>query len=282
MAKRISEQQDEIDTLREQLLYHAARHSEMYDVMKFINDKINSLKIVNFKIGTDDENKLNLSGELIESIDMNESKDSLNLKEKEIKKIGSEEDKIILALKNENTELRKELEMAKAQNTSKDIEINKLTTDRFILFTELNELVASLKRVDLNLLNDFYIKNAPISINKKRDPRSSLSSNDILSSMGIKYNILSAQSELSLLTNKNEDNKKLLKTNIIINKNSEEKNTPENIFIQNLSSNPNKINIEKYSKLVLSYENELNSKAIERPSDCSTSHQTRRTTYSEI
>ena len=70
--------------------------------------------------------------------------------------------------------------------------------------------------------------------------------------MGIKYNILSAQSQL-LLLNGSEDS---LESKKLINENSK---NMDNIFNQN---DCNYVNIEKYVGVIRHYEEELNSKAI--------------------
>ncbi len=98
--------------------------------------------------------------------------------------------KIINNLKNENLELKKENEILRVENLDKNLIITKLKSEKFLLYNELIELVNTLKTVDIKLLNKFY---------KNLSSNSKLSKNYMPSSLGIKYNILSVQNQLSYL-----------------------------------------------------------------------------------
>ena len=98
--------------------------------------------------------------------------------------------KIINVLKTENIDLKMHNEKLKIENLEKNISISKLKSDKFLLFNELNELVNSLKTIDLKILNKFY---------KKIHQNRILTRNDMPSSLGIKYNIITAQNQLALL-----------------------------------------------------------------------------------
>jgi hypothetical protein len=100
--------------------------------------------------------------------------------------------KIISNLKNENIDLKKENELIKVENMDKNLTISKLKSEKFLLYNELNELINSLKTVDIKLLNKFY-KNFSSSSTTK------LNKGYMTSSLGIKYNIMSVQNQLSYL-----------------------------------------------------------------------------------
>jgi hypothetical protein len=252
MAKRIAEQQSEIETLKEQLYYHTVRHTQMYDSLRQINEQLNFWSKCKFQV-----DEVNLSGELASSVVIEEEKEIFKNDFNE-----NDKDKIINCLKNENLELRKELEILKTENLERNMFINKLTNDKFILFTELSELVSSLRRVDLNKLNQFYMMNTEkdalminsISVEKN-------SSFKMISSMGVKYNILSAKSQLTLLINnsiKNETDKKLYES-----LNFNENKVNNNVIIHNNFDNQNYFNVEKLIGVIKSYEDELNSFALD-------------------
>lgn len=80
--------------------------------------------------------------------------------------------------------------MLRVENLDKNLTICKLKSEKFLLYNELNEIVNTLKLVDIKMLNKFY-KN--ICMNTK------LNKNNMPSSLGIKYNILSVQNQLSYL-----------------------------------------------------------------------------------
>ena len=98
--------------------------------------------------------------------------------------------KINNLLKNENLELKMQNEKLKLENLEKDLLISKIKSDKFLILNELNELVNSIKTIDLKILNQFY---------KKINKNSILTRRDMPNSLGIKYNIISAQNQLALL-----------------------------------------------------------------------------------
>lgn len=68
------------------------------------------------------------------------------------------------------------------------LELSKVSHEKFSLFSELNEIIESLLKIDLDELNKFYLDSLNIN----------LSRSSIYSAMGIKYNILSASNALGL------------------------------------------------------------------------------------
>jgi len=204
MAQRIFEQQDEIENLKNQLFYQSIKHVQMYEWLKFVNEQLLQIKQ---KKESENQKKedLNISDELASSFVYEEKHEKIDTefeKKKNIAKHPSTSslrekelefenlNKIIHNLKSENIDLKKENEMVKIENLEKNLLISKLRSEKFILFNELNELTNSLRAVDLKLLNKFY-KNftSSLKLNKSFMP----------SSLGIKYNILSVQNQLSYL-----------------------------------------------------------------------------------
>lgn len=98
--------------------------------------------------------------------------------------------KIINGLKNENLDLKGENELLQVENLDKNVTIAKLRSEKFILYNELNELINSLKTIDIKLLNKFY---------KNYSSNLTLSKNYMPSSLGIKYNIQSVQNQMTYL-----------------------------------------------------------------------------------
>lgn len=88
----------------------------------------------------------------------------------------------------ENEISYEELEKLKLEIFEKTIENNKLRTDKFIIMSELNEILTSLVRIDLDKLNDFYLNNIS---------KNNLSKYLMPSAKGIKYNILSCQNQMT-------------------------------------------------------------------------------------
>jgi hypothetical protein len=179
------------------------------------------------------EDNIDLSHSLIDSVIFEE-------KQEPTPKVLQKDDKITQLLKNENLDLNKKLTFLQTKEKEDTSLINKLIYDKFILFSELNELVTSLKKVDINLLNDFYLKN---SDNKKKDS---------VSSMGIKYNILSAQSQLLLLDHQSDEKAQ----NLLIENN-------KNIDLLKQMSDCKYVNVDKHVAVIKQYEEELTSKAFE-------------------
>lgn len=263
MAKRIAEQQKEIETLKEQLYYQTSRHTELYDVLKQINEQ---LQILQRKTKQSDnklepeKNEINLSGDLANSFTLeggDEDNKEKSEKENQLNAVEDQKEKIIESLKNENLSIRKELEIQRTQNIDKNLFCNKVVYEKFILLTELNELVHSLKRIDLNMLNKFYVSQIN-QINNSEGifdySKSNVISDDYyntISSMGIKYNILSAYSQLTLLMNSVQKD-----GDFIINSSD---NKSKIILNQNENKNSFTENLEKCDGLLNTYEEELNS-----------------------
>ena len=117
----------------------------------------------------------------------------------------------------------------------------------------MNELVETLKKIDTNILNKFYLENAnnysDINSHKHNMSPSSLHNSDMLSSMGIKYNILSAQSQLLLLNSSESKESIKLLENVDYAFN--------NLVISSHEQSVQFINIEKYLGVIRKYEEEL-------------------------
>jgi hypothetical protein len=248
MAKRIAEQQAEIEYLKEQLLIQTIKVSSMYDSLKQINYTLATLQ--NEKNKQIVEDKINLSGELVSSV-ICEDDNTNNIDNESKEQPGNvlhvnqdfhvsngNHDKYINFIKNQNLELNKDLERMKNENIQNNIYIKKFVNDKFILFTELNELVNILRNVDMDKLNKFYFTN--VYLNKIKNINNTTMSSS-LSSLGVKYNILSAQNQLGLI--------------------SITDNLNENFLDHDLSKNG--INLDKYLDLIKPFEDELNSLASE-------------------
>lgn len=124
LADRLSQQQEEIDTLRRKVKYYIARDVVNKDIIAKLTNQLVYLK-------RKEGNYSFCSEEAISQDLENESKDKS--KKEEIK---------------DDEQSREELHE----------EINKLTADKYILFNELNELVMGLKRCKLDKLNELLIR----------------------------------------------------------------------------------------------------------------------------
>lgn len=184
MAKIIYKQQKEIEYLKEQLISQTNRNNLVCECLNNLNDRI-------YKLESSANKDLDVSGELIKSIDLREHENK-NEGSRDENVLLNDNEKIMSDLKKENLDLRKELEKIKTENLDKQSSINRLTHEKFLLFMELDELVNSLRKVDLNLLNDFYLKNN----NRTYIP----------AAMGMKFNIMSAFTQLNLLSNIGQPN----------------------------------------------------------------------------
>lgn len=166
--------------------------------------------------------------------------------------------KIINNLKNENLELKKENETLRVENIEKNLIISKLKSEKFLIFNELIELVNTLKTVDIKLLNKFY---------KNQSMNNKLSKNYMPSSLGIKYNILSVQNQLTYLMHSDLVTAKgyqehLTKAKDIYSKTREEDDNVHNNIIKNEELNikdeqDNFIDLEKYILVIKKFEKEF-------------------------
>jgi hypothetical protein len=196
LSNRITEQDKEIKLLKDLVFYHSSKHIEMYEWLNNINNMIsnkgNPADVnINKMAKKKDHRSLNSSEDFVDSLSFVDDD------------IVSEEnlDKLLNDLKNENLELTKKNEILNSELLIKNLELTKLSTDKCILFNELTELINSLKRIDMNLLNKFYRDNS----NPVRH------GNEIASALGIKYNIMSTQSQLSNLISKDLENRRMEK-----------------------------------------------------------------------
>jgi hypothetical protein len=209
MANRIHDQQEEIDLLKRNLIYQSGQNIQKDLIIENLREQIQLLK------SSKKIEELSISSEdLAHSFVYEDGVDQLKSKitEKDIEeKFKNKKSEDLLAI----SELKKDFEELRISYLEKNLELNKVISEKFILFNELNELVMSLKRVDMEKLNSFYKKNTENSLLKFEMPIAK----------GIKFNILSAQSMIC----------KLLKSDLISKKLNqditEEKNQDENKVI---------------------------------------------------
>ncbi len=241
MAQRIAQQQKEIESLKEQLVDMTLKHSEMFDMVRSINEQLNSKdETVKPLMLLGSEDNINLSQSFTDSVVFEQQQTPQVSPKEQSPRMSQKDDKITQLLKNENLDLNKKITFFKTKEKEDSLMINKLIYEKYILFSELNELITCLKKVDNNLLNDFYLKNSEPS---KRDS---------VSSMGIKYNILSAHSQLLLLDQKSDE-----KTQISLTENN------KNIELLKQIPECKYVNLEKHVAVIKQYEEELTSKAFE-------------------
>jgi hypothetical protein len=179
MAKRIVQQQEEIEQLKQALIYHSGKHLQTFDLLKNMQEQFDLLKELK------KEKPLDLSNEEI----VNSFICPEDSKEYGVDNFNYSNDRNFndLALRKENIDLTKELERLRVTVLEKTLEINKLRSDKFLLHNELSELLNSLKKVDMDKLNNFYKHNLNGHVVTK---------SDLPSIKGVKYNIMSAQSQL--------------------------------------------------------------------------------------
>ncbi len=247
MAKRIAELQNQVEVLKEQVFYYSNKYSQLNDLVISINE--NLAQKTNIKI-FDNQDKLDISGHTLKSIELDQEKANNN-KNRNFHSTENQADQvleddidhgsqaIINLVKSENLVLRQTLEKLNCENIEKNLKINKLSYDRYILFSELEELVNSLKTMDLNKLNEFYLDSGnQINHNSKENC-------NLTSSMGLKYNILSAQAQMLLTENTNSFYKEYLSSS------------------NNCKKSDSKIVIEteKYFRLLKFFEDEISLKS---------------------
>lgn len=119
-------------------------------------------------------------------------------------------------INNEKNIADEKLQKLNNEIIEKTIENNKLRTDKFIIMSELNEILTSLTRIDLDKLNDFYLNNIS---------KNNLSKYLMPTAKGIKFNILSCQNNLA----------KIIKSDFI-KKTELEDLYPKN-FVENFNNN---------------------------------------------
>ena len=165
--------------------------------------------------------------------------------------------KIINTLTNENLELKKENELIRVENLDKNLTISKLKAEKFILYNELNELINSLKTIDLKVLNKFY---------KNYSSNLKLSKGNMPCSMGIKYNVLSVQNQLTYLMHSDLIASKVFSEYVTKTKEafSKEKLKQEESVFNNVNNNEinvatpeNFIDLDKYMIILKKFENEF-------------------------
>jgi hypothetical protein len=254
MANRIYQQQEEIEMLKQNVIFHSGKHIQMHEMLKNITEQIELIKPVINKTrqeeeirmvnnnSLDDSNEFNefvVSNEIatsfvIEDMDnfgknvlmcdnkirrnfeqntnqnyiITEHHDKLNNNDKNheenipspLSYENNKQPSQLTQVRNENIELKKQMEKMKIQLLEQTLELNKLKSDKFILFNELNEIIQSLRRVDLDLLNNYVKNNSKVkTFNKFEMP----------SAKGLKYNVLSAQCQLGKIIKSDLITKKL-------------------------------------------------------------------------
>jgi hypothetical protein len=224
MAKRIYQQQEEIEALKQNIIFHSGKHIEMYEMLKNMNEQMDLVKeslniqnIVNYKGKENFDLNMGLSHEdiatsfICEGVEVNNFESPIKNKHKKtnfespliIAHEGTKQSSELSAVKNENIELKKEIERLKIQLLDQTLDMNRVKTDKFILFNELNELISSLRRVDIDKLNNFVKTNVN---NKPLNYRF-----DMPISKGVKYNILSAQCQIGKILKSDSITRKLNK-----------------------------------------------------------------------
>jgi len=103
-----------------------------------------------------------------------------------------EDKNLIMKLSTENNELKKKVNSLTEEDLNNSITINKLKSEKFIILSELNELIIALKQVDIKKLDKYFELNSKMNKGIYKKP--------ITSSMGISYNIMSAQMQLGLIS----------------------------------------------------------------------------------
>jgi hypothetical protein len=218
----------------------------------------------------DENDPFNLSGNCINSIDLEEEKnyyenfnliikqnsnDSNNIeneneneKEKENKNENEKDDEkhekkekenekdiSIKILFEENLMLKKENEILQEKIISKNCELSKINHEKYSLFFELKELLRSLEIIDLKKLNNFYLSN----IENVKDYRKNISS-----FMGIKFNIMSAYTKFSYDSISNLLSPKNLSLNKYIKETNNSNDYINSKYIQVLMENIKKYDTE--------------------------------------
>jgi hypothetical protein len=209
------ELENTVDFLKSELTLQVAKNAQMLEWMKTFNSSLEEKTENNFNNKMHEESvcfeisksEVNLSGEMTDSIlivDKDQELQIMNItqspKQEQIEKEQiqdiinkNEENFNINQIRIENLELIKENEKLRNLNLNKNLKINKLQTDKLILINELQELLNSLSRVDMKSLNKFFSENCS---GRKLD---------VPSSLGVKYNILSTYSCMSLMLRHKED-----------------------------------------------------------------------------
>jgi len=207
------------------------------DLEKIFEDKKNKNKFDNIKISETKEIQENIFGNYDKK---NKNNNALNKKFNFTNKICNNNfdcnpnrfNNLNLSCYNYNFQINNEkniddkIQKLNNEIIDKTIDNNKLRTDKFIIMSELNEILTSLTRIDLDKLNDFYLNN--ISMNN-------LSRYLMPTAKGIKYNILSCQNNLA----------KIIKSDFI--KNYEIENLYPKTFIENFNNNDQHYNKNYFS-----------------------------------
>jgi len=196
MAKRIHEQQEEIESLKQNVIFYSGKYIQLLDIVKDLKSQIGMIKPKEFDADASNNN-------LATSYVLDDLGDNLNTKKNydsdsssHVKGTGEE-----IQILKENVELHKEIEKLNIDLLDRTHELNKIKSDKFILFNELNELVNNLRRTNLDKLNAYFKTNSDTYVTKNNMP----------SAKGIKYNILSAQSQISKILHTDSITRKLNK-----------------------------------------------------------------------
>ena len=146
-------------------------------------------------------------------------------------------------------------EFLKIENLEKNLLITKLKGEKFLLFNELNELIFSLKFVDMKTLNNYY----KLLLSEKK-----LNKEVMPSSLGIKYNVLSVENQLSYILHSDlnaikNSSEHYQKSKIDTNLNLHKKPCLSEVNPKTDKINDNEafIDLDKYINIVKMFENEF-------------------------
>ncbi len=165
------------------------------------------------KLGKNEDN-IHYSGNLnIIENETNKKNEEIKMKTakylRELKKLQNriKNDELNFQMRNElldkeNLKITKRNFLLNAELNKKNSKINSLENKNIFILNELVELIYSLRTMDIRNLNKIYLEN--LTIKKKED----LEILNVPSCLGIKYNILSAESFLSYLINTDRNRSK--------------------------------------------------------------------------
>lgn len=180
MSKRIQELEQEVESLKTEYLSQVSLNCELLSLLKIEKNLPIPKEQAQLQIPS------HTTESLILNLNDNESCSHSNTFSYNVDEQVSNTDNCV-EIKNRNIELMRENTKLAAELRVKNLKIKRVMTDKLIIMNELNELLISLRKVDIDLLNKFYSRNAKLD-------------KDMRCYLGVKYNILSAQSTLSMQT----------------------------------------------------------------------------------
>lgn len=186
------------------------------DLNENLNNIINDLKI---------KNDYYLS-------ELEKSKKSFDIYKKEFDKKNN-------IINDELSEYKRRNLLLNSQIKIKDSKISKLESQNILLLNELIEIIQTIRTIDVKVLNKIFLENLT---NKTQEDLETIK---LTSTLGLKYNILSAESFLTYLLNSNNNKEKddkifhTTKKNLNSNNNIDHKDFKEN---KNKEKNKNSCN----------------------------------------